>query len=408
VLDALRLLLTALTVLGVARLFGALSQRLGQPRVIGEMFAGIALGPSLLGVLSPEAAAILLPAESAVMLNVLSQAGVLLFLFAVGWHLELSELTRQGRSAVIISQVGIAAPLLLGATLAVWLHPRFAPAGVSMAPFALFLGVAMSITAFPVLARILEERQLLGTSLGTLALACAAIGDATAWVLLGMVMTIIGAGSIGWPFAISVAGALLFLAVMWRLVRPFLSRLRPNFAVLLGIALCSAWITHALGIHALFGAFVAGVVAPRQDVSVASDTSPAQRAKPLLAKPLLDRAVDLLLPFFFVATGLRTRLVLERGFTEVLPMVAILLVAIGGKVGGTAIAARLRGEAWGQAAALGVLMNTRGLMELVVLNVGLDLGVLSPPLFTMMVVMALATTVMTVPMLRLLGPSRMR
>jgi Kef-type K+ transport system membrane component KefB len=289
--------------------------------------------------------------------------------------------------------------------LAVALFARYTPTDVSFTAFALFIGVSMSVTAFPVLARILEERQLLDTPIGSLAVACAAVGDVTAWLLLAVAVAMVKVGSVGWPLLGTIGGIALLLAGMFGLVQPWLSRLLSTrtavardadrvspqtMSLLLLVALAAAMITERLGIHALFGAFVAGTIMPRP-------RGLADRA----SQQLSDLLVVLLLPLFFAYTGLRTRLSLGDGFTDLLPLLAILAVAIAGKVGGTAVAARASGESWYHAGVLGVLMNTRGLMELVVLNIGLDLGVLTPPLFAMLVIMALATTMMTVPLLSL-------
>lgn len=384
-------------ILLAARLFGAVARRLGQPAVIGEMLAGIGLGPSLLGAVMPDMNAALFPAPSLGFLDALSQLGVLLFLFVVGLHVDTASLRRQQGTALIASHASIAAPFALGAALAHWLFPRYAAPGVSFTTFALFLGVAMSITAFPVLARILEERRLLHTPIGALALACAAVDDVTAWVLLAAVVSLVHSGGALQPLLITVGGTLCFALVMFRVVGPLLDRWATRHAdtpqlpasamsLLLIVVLLAALTTDALGIHALFGAFVAGTIIPRTHAL-------ADR----VARQLGDLLVVLLLPLFFAYTGLRTDF---RGMAELdalLVLAAILAVAIVGKVGGTALAARSSGQSWSDATLLGVLMNTRGLMELVVLNVGLDLGVLSPSLFAMMVIMALVTTMMTVP-----------
>jgi Kef-type K+ transport system membrane component KefB len=399
--DLTRLVLQLVVVLLAVRAFGVVARRLGQPSVIGEMVAGIVLGPSLFGAVAPQAFGALFPAGSLPILNSLAQLGVMLFLFVVGLHVDLAALRRQGSTALVASHASIAAPFSMGVALALWLFGPFAPDGVPFVAFALFIGVAMSITAFPVLARILEERQLLGTPIGTLAVACAAVDDVTAWVLLAMVVAIVKAGHVGATLATSLGGLAVFLLVMLRIVRPLLARwLRADaqgrippaaISIMVLVALLSALTTELLGMHALFGAFVAGAIMPRTDAF--ADRASAQ---------LSDLLVVLLLPLFFAYTGLRTQFVLDGGLTRVWPLVAILLVAIVGKVGGTAVAARASGESWRTASTLGILMNTRGLMELVVLNIGLDLGVLSPSLFAMMVLMALITTMMTVPALSVL------
>jgi Kef-type K+ transport system membrane component KefB len=396
-----RLVLQLVVILTAARLFGMGAKAIGQPAVIGEMLAGIALGPSLLGSLAPELATQLFPTSSLTALNGLSQLGVLLFLFIVGLHVDVPALRRQRSTAVVASHASIAAPFTLGVALALYLFPRYAPAGVAFSAFALFIGVAMSVTAFPVLARILEERGLLNTPIGTLAVACAAVDDVTAWMLLAAVVALVQSDGAIPSLLQALAGTVVFVLLMFRVVRPLLERFATGekasrvptatLSLLLIMALLAALGTEAIGIHALFGAFVAGTIVPR-------DNAFADR----VANQFGDLLVVMLLPLFFAYTGLRTDFTMIIGASAWWPLFGILAVAIVGKVGGTTLAARASGQSWHAASTLGVLMNTRGLMELVVLNIGLDLGVLSPPLFAMMVIMALITTTMTVPSLVLL------
>jgi Kef-type K+ transport system membrane component KefB len=307
---------------------------------------------------------------------------------------------------VIASHASIAAPFTLGVALAHLLFPDFAPPGIAFVPFALFVGVAMSVTAFPVLARILEERRMLDTPIGALAVACAAVDDVTAWILLAAVVAIVNSAGVAWPLFKILGGTIMFVLVMYGVIRSLLANwdrrqadrrsagdAKPGsgattLSLLIIVALLSAYATELLGIHALFGAFVAGTVVPREH-GLAERTS-AQ---------LGDLLAVLLLPLFFAYTGLRTDLRAIADVSALWAVAAVLFVAIAGKVGGTAIAARASGQDWHSATILGVLMNTRGLMELVVLNIGLDLGVIAPPLFSIMVVMALVTTAMTVPVL---------
>lgn len=388
-----------LVVLIAARATGYLLERIGQPSVIGEMLAGILLGPSILGALLPDVSTTLFPAESLGFLSALSQLGVLMFLFLVGLHLDLNSLRRQAGAAVIASHASIAAPFTMGVVLAVWLYPKVAPSNVAFAPFALFVGAAMSVTAFPVLARILEDKGLTKTPLGGLAIACAAVDDVTAWCLLAAVVALVRANGVATTLLFTLGGSLAFVIVMLKVARPMLARLAEKplvngrigastMGVVIVTVLSSALVTEWLGIHALFGAFLAGVAMPR-----------AHAFPEAVASQLSDLLVILLLPLFFAYTGLRTRFDLIAAGDGLLITVAVLVVAVAGKVGGTAFAARLSGQSWRDAGALGVLMNTRGLMELVVLHMGLDLGVISPELFAMMVVMALVTTVMTAPLL---------
>lgn len=396
-----RLVLQLVVILTAARLFGLGAKAIGQPAVIGEMLAGIALGPSLLGSLAPALSTQLFPASSLTALNGLSQLGVLLFLFIVGLHVDVPALRRQRSTAVVASHASIAAPFTMGVALALYLFPRYAPAGVAFSAFALFIGVAMSVTAFPVLARILEERGLLNTPIGTLAVACAAVDDVTAWMLLAAVVALVQSDGAIPSLLQALAGTVVFVLLMFRVARPLLERLATGekasrvptatLSLLLIMALLAALGTETLGIHALFGAFVAGTIVPRHNGF-------ADR----VANQFGDLLVVMLLPLFFAYTGLRTDFTMIVGASAWWPLVGILAVAIVGKVGGTTLAARASGQSWHAASTLGVLMNTRGLMELVVLNIGLDLGVLSPPLFAMMVVMALITTTMTVPSLVLL------
>ena len=374
-----QLVLQLIVVLVAARGCGVLAKRLGQPAVIGEMFAGIALGPSILGAWLPAVSAQVFPAGSLAFLNALSQVGVLLFLFVVGLHVDLSALRRQSGTAVIASHASIAAPFTMGVALAHLLFPVFAPAGIPFTAFALFVGVAMSVTAFPVLARILEERHLLDTPIGSLAVACAAVDDVTAWILLTVVVAIVKSAGLSAELLTTLGGTAAFLAIMFGVVRPLLHRWNARLShaapsasvsvsplsLLIILALLAALVTESVGIHALFGAFVAGTVVPRGH-GLADRT----------ARQLGDLLVVLLLPLFFAYTGLRTDLRAITGVSELGALAAVLAVAIAGKVGGTAIAARSSGQDWHSATTLGILMNTRGLMELVVLNIGLDLGVL--------------------------------
>ena len=397
VFDLRSLILQLLVIVGAARLCGAGLARLGQPRVVGEMLAGILLGPSVLGSLAPTLSLSLFPAGSLPLLQALAQVGVLLFMFVVGLDLDLGQLRGRGRLAVITSHASIVAPFLLGVALSLALYTRFAPAGVSFAPFALFMGAAMSVTAFPVLARILADRGLTRTPLGVMAIACAAVDDVTAWCILAAVVVVARAGALN-ELIPTLAGAAVYLLVMFTVVRRMLGavvrrwlagegRAEPLLAAVMLVALASAWTTERLGMHALFGAFLVGALMPNTETVVAA-----------LVDRLRDFMVVLLLPVYFAFTGLRTTIGLLSNPTMWAVCAVVLLVAIVGKLGGTAVAARTMGMPWRQAVALGALMNTRGLMELVILNVGLDIGVISPALFTMMVIMALVTTAITTPL----------
>jgi K+:H+ antiporter len=368
--------------------------RLGQPPVIGEVVAGILLGPSLIGV---RASQVMLPPEAAPFLEVVAQLGIVLYMFLVGLGLDATPLRRRAHTTVAISHAGIVVPFVLGAWLALWLYPRVSTSDVPFPSFALFMGVAMSITAFPVLARILTDRRLARTTLGTIALACAAIDDVTAWCLLAVVAGVARA-QLGGAVAV-VGGALAYVGGMLLVVRPLVARTvarlgdeelsRGTVALVFVVLLCSTLVAESIGIHAVFGAFLVGAIIPHESAVARTFTG---RFESLV--------VVLFLPAFFAFTGMRTRIDLVTTGTQWLACALVVLVATVGKFGGTLAAGRLTGLGWRDAAALGVLMNTRGLMELIVLNVGLDLGVVSPPLFAMMVLMALATTLGTSPILR--------
>ena len=404
------LLLQIVIILLAARLVGALVKRLGQPQVIGEMLAGIALGPSLLGAHAPALAATLFPAGSLAFLNALSQIGVLVFMFLVGLELDPKLVRERGRAALVISHASIVAPFLLGAVLAIVLYPTLAGERVTFTGFALFMGAAMSVTAFPVLARILKDRSLVRTPIGAMAIACAAIDDATAWCILAVVVVIARSGTAttvsgGVPLWLTLAGSATYAVFMLTAGRRLLRRLETAYlargevtqnmiAVLVVAMLASAWVTERLGIHALFGAFLVGAVSPKSEGFVHA-----------LLQRFEDVMVVLLLPLFFAFTGLRTEVSLIVGTTGWLLCALVFIVAVVGKVGGSALAARAVAMPWRDAATLGVLLNTRGLMELVILNVGLDIGVISRELFAMMVMMALATTFMTTPLVAWLLPS---
>jgi Kef-type K+ transport system membrane component KefB len=395
------LTLQIVVIVATARLAGSVLARFGQPRVVGEMVAGLILGPSVFGRLAPSLSATVFPPASLGFVNAVSQVGLLLFMFLVGLELDVAHVRRRGRTALLTSHASIVAPFLLGTALALGLFPWLAPAGVAFTPFALFVGAAMSVTAFPVLARILADRGMTTTPLGTLAIVCAAVGDVTAWCILAAVVVIARADGAA-SLAVTLAGTAIYLAVMFTLVRPLLARVveraaRPGssaqsqLAIVMLLALTSAWVTERLGIHALFGAFLVGVLLP----------STGHLAEAVSSR-LRDLMIVLLLPLFFAFTGLRTTVSLISGGWLWLVCGSVLLVAVVGKLGGSALAARAAGMGWRDALSLGALMNTRGLMELVILNVGLDIGVLTPTLYAMMVVMALVTTALTTPLLDLL------
>ncbi len=375
--------------------------RLGQSRVIGEIIGGILLGPSILGRLSPSLSQHLFPKASLGAMEELSTVGLILFLFLVGMELDDRQLVRQRVTALAASGTSILIPFVTAVLLAHSLRVRFAPHGVGSIPFVLFLGISMSITAFPVLARILEERGLMNSPLGTTAILCAAVDDVVAWLLLAVALTLIDATGTSGKLLLHLGLLAAYLVFMLGVLRPLATRLvkrRGNpdlslglFGISLAFAFASAAATDWAGVHPLFGAFIAGVCFPRIE--------PWQQA--IRARVDMVTSV-LLLPLFFALTGLRTRLdLLNSGETWAWAGI-ILAGAIFGKVGGAVLAARWTGQNWRAAFALGALLNTRGLVELVVLNIAYNVGAFSPTLFTMLVVMALLTTMITTPMLNLL------
>jgi Kef-type K+ transport system membrane component KefB/nucleotide-binding universal stress UspA family protein len=397
------LLLQIAAIVAVGRLLGRLARTVRQPGVVAEILAGILLGPSLLGALWPAAQAALFPAGSLAVLHEVAGLGLVLFMFIVGIEFDPGLLRGRGWTPVRVGLVSFAAPFALGAMLAVSVdQDRGAPADGRLI-WVLFWGVAMSITAFPVLARILAERKLLRSRLGALTLACAAINDVTGWCVLAFVVAAArtaGASAGLWTTGLAAA----YAAAMLLLVRPLMARIGSRsgeglsldrVALVLVLLFASAAATEAIGIHALFGAFLFGAIQPRT----------GGFAKAIVEK--LETPVTVaLLPLFFAYSGLRTEIGLISTAGDLALFGTIVAVAASGMIGGSAIAARWSGIPWREAGALGALLNTRGLMELIVLNIGLDLGVIPPKIFTMMVLMALVTTLMTNPLLHWLHPRR--
>jgi Kef-type K+ transport system membrane component KefB len=400
------LILEVAVIIFTARAIGLLFRLIHQPQVIGEMVAGILLGPTLLGWAAPHAFAFLFPASSLANLNTFSMVGIIIYMFLVGMEVNFGQLKTYRRAVILISYVGIVAPFFCGALLALFFYTRLSDDSVSFKSFALFMGAAMSITAFPVLARILMDRNMLGTRLGTMAIACAAVNDVIGWCLLAYVVALVRASTTAMPLWITVCCTIVFLLAMLYVVKPQVQRFYSWYArrgqlgdgataLLLLFILMSALIAEKLGIHLLFGAFLAGAIMPKE---------------PQFVRHILEKfesvTVVLLLPLFFAVTGLRMNPHNFTGGVFWLSAAAVVVFAMSGKLGGSFIAARAVGLSWKDCAGIGILMNTRGLMELVILNIGFDLGVISQSLFSMMVLMAVLTTFMTTPLLEWIYPQR--
>ena len=394
------LLIQIIAVLLMVRLFGFLFKHIGQPGVIGEIVAGIVLGPSVLGYFFPDVFQALFPPESLTNLELLSQVGLVLFMFVIGMELDFSVLKNKINETLVISHAGILVPFFLGIVASYWIYEEYAAAQTAFLPFALFIGISMSITAFPVLARIIQERNMTKTSLGTLAIASAANDDVTAWCLLAVVIAIAKAGTFASAlYAIGLTA--LYIIIMFMVVRPFLKKVGEVYAnqevinktfvaLILLILIISSTLTEIIGIHALFGAFMAGVVMP-----------PSIGFRKVMMEKVEDIALVFFLPLFFAFTGLRTEIGLINSPALWGVCLLLITVAVAGKLGGCAVAARLVGESWKDRFTIGTLMNTRGLMELVALNIGYEMGVLPPSIFVILVIMALVTTFMTTPLLHL-------
>jgi len=391
-------------IVALARLLGLVARRLGQPMVVAEMVAGILLGPSFLGLFWPEVGSALFSPDSLRVMSTVSQVGVVLFMFLIGLELDPRLLGGRGPASIAISYASVATPFALGAGLALYLYDGFADPSVTQVTFALFMGAFMSVTAFPVLARILAERRLLRSRVGAVTIACAAAADVTAWCILAFVVASARTSGHG-SALVTTAFAVAYVAAMLLLVRPLLVRLAARVAtpdamsqnlaaVVLVLVLVSSWLTELMGIHAVFGAFLFGAVLPKD----------GGFARALVEK-LEDLIIIALVPLFFAYSGVRTEVGLLDSGQDWAICGLILLVGTLGKAGGGTVAARLSGLSWRESGALGVLMNTRGLMGIIVLNIGLDLGVISTALFSMLVIMALFTTIMATPLLQWIYPA---
>ena len=404
--DALpRLLLQIIIIIILTQLLGWLFKKIGQPAVIGETVAGIILGPSLLGLLFPGIFHFIFPVESLPNLRFLSQIGLILFMFIIGMELDTRLLRKQAFEALIISHASILIPFTLGVFLSYYLYHVYGQ--TDFISFALFMGIAMSITAFPVLARIIRDRKLTDTKLGNLAISCAASDDVTAWCILAVLIALIRSGS-GMNGFFVVAMVLLYVFIMLVPVRKILNKIQAAYekgkiaynglmAIMYSLMLLSSWCTEVIGIHALFGAFLAGIVIPKKDG---------------LQIKIIDRISDvsmvMLLPLFFVYTGLRTNAGILNSSGLWISFLLILVCAVAGKFGGSTLVAKVLGQNWKDSLSIGALMNTRGLMELIVLNIGYDMHIISADIFSMMVLMALLTTMMTNPVLNLIEKRKIR
>ena len=392
------LLLQIIVILITCRLFGWLFAKMQQPTVIGEIVAGIVLGPSVLGHLLPSVSAFLFPLDSLQNINMLSQFGLILFMFAIGMELNITEVRQKLKETILISHTSTIFPFFLGMVTAYFLYNKYAYESTPFLSFALFVSIALSITAFPVLARIIQEKGLTKTHLGTISLASAANGDITAWCLLAVVVAIAQAGSM-LSAIYNIGFSFIYLLLMFTVIRPFLRMIGHIYhnkevvdkglvAFMFLLLIVSSYLTEILGLHALFGAFVAGVVMPDNI-----------KFRKIMTEKVEDVSLALFLPLFFVSTGLRTEIGLLNS-PELWYMCGIfILVAIIGKFGGSLVAARFVGETWKDSLYIGALMNTRGLMELVVLTIGYDMNILTPPIFVMLVLMTLVTTFMTTPLI---------
>ncbi|MDR1610014.1 MAG: cation:proton antiporter, partial [Candidatus Symbiothrix sp.] len=392
------LLLQMAIILTCCRIFGKIFKMLRQPTVIGEILAGIVLGPSILGHWFPGASAFLFPPESLGNIELLSQFGLILFMFAIGMELDFSQVLKSLKKTTFISHTSIIFPFLLGVAVAYFVYDKYAYETTPFLSFSLFVGIAMSITAFPVLARIIQEKGLTKTHLGTITLSSAANGDITAWCLLAMVISIAQAGSI-LSAMFNILFSALYLLFMFVIARPFMQMVGQLYhneevidkklvAFIFMALITSSLLTEILGLHALFGAFIAGVIMP-------SDI----KFRQIMSEKVEAVSLSLFLPLFFVATGLKTEIGLLNTPDLWLLCGVFILAAVVGKFGGATIAARLTGENWKNSLYVGALMNTRGLMELVVLSIGYKMQILSPPIFVMLVLMTLVTTVMTTPLI---------
>lgn len=394
-------LLQMIVILIMLKICGWICKKIGQPAVIGEILAGIVLGPSLLGHFFPGTFQVLFPTYSLGIIQMLSQIGLILFMFVVGMELNLKSVLNRAGDALLISHASIIFPFTCGVALAYLLYPMYETHDIGFLSFSLFIGITMSITAFPVLARIVQERGIHKTHVGTIVITCAAVDDITAWCILAAVIAIVKAGSVTSSLYV-ILMAVAYVVIMLKVIRPFLSRIADlqsekgklsmsMIGLFLIVLFLSSYATEIIGIHALFGAFMMGVIMP---------SSPKFRG--MFINRMEDIVLVLFLPLFFVFTGLRTQIGLLNEWSMWGVCLLITVVATVGKLIGSSLSARFVNLSWKDSLVIGTLMNTRGLMQLVVLNIGYDLGVLSPQIFAMMVIMAIATTFFASPMLDLI------
>ncbi len=384
-------------ILIVVQVFGYLCQFIGQPRVIGEILAGLALGPTLLGAILPQVETTVFTNNTLPTLQTLGDIGLVLYMFSLGTHIDTYAVLKHGRKATIVSLSGVLLPLAMGGLFAFFLYPAFAGPKANLVSFMLLVGTAMAITAFPVLARLLDERGMLASKIGALALLCAAIDDVVGWCLLALMIAIIHATGVV-SVIMTIVYLALFVGVMLGVVRPLLLmadrhiKSKPALMTLTMILLLlSASATNAIGIHPVFGAFMMGVILPRKTAFVEQ------------VKGIDQVNYLLFLPLYFVYNGLRTHIGLINSPALWFLCIVVLIVACLSKILGGTLSLKAFGESWKESFTLGTLMNTRGLVELVVLNIGLDLGVISSTFFAMLVIMAVVTTMMAPPLLSFLG-----
>jgi Kef-type K+ transport system membrane component KefB len=388
-------------IIAASQLMGFIFRKMRQPEVVGQVLGGILLGPSFFGKYFPNLFDSVFPVASMGNIHGLSQIGLVFFMFILGMQIDFELIRKETRAAVVISQAGFILTFAMGVVLSYFLYNRFIMPAVQFYVFALFIGIAMSISAFPVMASILRSRKLLNSWLGNMALVCAATDDIIAWFLFTIMLTIIKGGSLSSVLRI-LLNCVLYGCGMLLIVRRLLSRALgrdiangrvsgATFVGLLLVVLASALCSDLIGLHVMIGAFLVGTIIPGN-----------ASFKQLIIDKLEDICVTLLLPLYFLMTGLHTRIDMVNNADDLFVCLLIIVIAVSGKLFGSAIAARVMGMSWHTGLSIGVLMNTRGLVELIILNIGMELGIISQPLFTLLVIMALVTTCMTQPLLNVL------